>query len=149
MTIKDFKRSLAERRMIRSVVPEFSKWDPILPFSRTPMNKASKICLQTLINTYSLTVCLRVVGCTKFQMSTRKPEEFLPKVAGENSVTVRNDSLRQPMKFEYVIHVQHCYFHGSKRMGQWNKMGIFREFINYYQNAVAMLRSRKTLNKVQ
>jgi hypothetical protein len=45
-----------------------------------------------------------MIGSVEMQLGSLKPEKFLPKIAGESGISVRDNRMRHAMKFEYIIH---------------------------------------------
>jgi hypothetical protein len=71
-----------------------------------------------------------VIGSDEIQLGAMYLENFLPKIAGESGVSVKDNRIRHAMKLEDIIHeyLSHC---GSY---EWvlksTKMSIFGETIN-------------------
>ena len=49
--------------MVAGIVPVFFQGEPLSPFGRIGMYKATQVSRKTLINTFALVIRFRVVGC--------------------------------------------------------------------------------------
>ena len=67
------------------------------------MNETAKVCLEALVDALGLAVCLRVVTCAHTKRDPDQFEEFLPKCACEDPVTVGDNGVRKPMQLVNVI----------------------------------------------
>jgi hypothetical protein len=82
-----------EWRMTQGGVPGYivlvlGEVDPLDPFAWTGTDEATQEGLHALVYTFSLTVGLRMIGRRHSERDTGEAEKLLPKVAGEDSVTV-------------------------------------------------------------
>jgi hypothetical protein len=68
------------------------------------MNKTAQECLEALIDTLHLAVCLWVVSGAQLQRCTGELEQGLLEVTNKHQVMVRNDGRRQPMKLIHHVH---------------------------------------------
>lgn len=78
---------------------------PFIPMNVLPsifgfgVNKTSKILLPSLVNNFNLTITLRMICKRNLQLCATQFEQFTPKFAKENWISIRNDALRRSMKF--------------------------------------------------
>ena len=68
------------------------------PLGRTGVDKATEECLETLVDTLGLPVCLRVVTCAHAQRDLDQLEELLPKCTCKNPVPVGHNRVREAME---------------------------------------------------
>jgi hypothetical protein len=45
-----------------------------------------------------------MIGGAEMQLGSLEPEQFLPKIAGESGIFVRDNRMRHAMKLEDIIH---------------------------------------------
>lgn len=90
--------------MEERVVPKLSEGDPLEPARRASVQKAVQVCLKALIYLFHLTVRLRVVSGAHTDLSARKGEKSIPKVAGEYPILIKDDSRGHNVKAVNVVH---------------------------------------------
>ena len=66
--------------------------------------KTPQISLQTLIDDFSLTISLGMIGGVEMQLGALESEQFLPKIAGESWISIINNRMKHAMKLEDMIH---------------------------------------------
>jgi hypothetical protein len=45
-----------------------------------------------------------MIGCAEMQLGSLELEKFLPKIAGEIWISIRDNRIMNAMEFEYTIH---------------------------------------------
>ncbi|MFS8032031.1 hypothetical protein Hanom_Chr17g01552811 [Helianthus anomalus] len=80
------------------------------------MSETSQISLEAPIKHFRLAVRLRMVTCTHLQFCLTQAKQFLPKVAKENNIPVRNNGSRESMKTNNLFAKDRCDSFSSKRM---------------------------------
>jgi hypothetical protein len=118
------------------IIPEFNDNQPLLLFLETRVNKAMKKRFQTLINSFSLVVSLRMIGCAHFQAGSRHFKQCLPLLVREDWITIRNDG---SMEFINHIHENRSHIVCSICMGRWNEMSISCKFITMTKIQLALV----------
>jgi len=83
--------------MIICIIPPFFLWKPVNPLGLSFGSKAPKICFQTLVDNFGLTISLGVIGSAKMQLSALELEQYLSKVSSESVITVRDSRLWHAM----------------------------------------------------
>lgn len=78
--------------MITSVVPILSERNPLAPFGRTGIDIAAEERFHGLVEALCLTIGLWMIGGRHAKLNASQREQVLPKLAGENVVTVRHYS---------------------------------------------------------
>ena len=68
------------------------------------MNGTAQEHFQTLIDSFRLAVCLWMVCRGQMQFGAQKLEQFLPKLAGKDFVTVANNGHWQTVQLDHVVH---------------------------------------------
>jgi hypothetical protein len=66
--------------------------------------KTPQICFQTLVDNFHLTISLGMISCAEMQLGALELKQFLPKIACEIWVTIRNNRVRHAMKLEDLVH---------------------------------------------
>jgi hypothetical protein len=66
--------------------------------------KTPQICFQTLVDNFRLAISLGMISCAELQFCALYLEQFLPKIACESWVAIRNSRVRHAMKLEDLIH---------------------------------------------
>jgi hypothetical protein len=66
--------------------------------------KTPQKCFQTLVDSFSLSISLGMIGSVEMQLGSLEPEQFLPKIVGEIWITVEDSRVRHAMEFEDIIH---------------------------------------------
>jgi hypothetical protein len=68
------------------------------------VDKTAQVRLHALIHALCLAICLRVVRRTHSQGYASQSKEFLPQIAGEDTISVRNQGQWHTMQFVDRIH---------------------------------------------
>ena len=71
----------------------------------TGVCEATKEGFKALIYTLRLIIGLRVVCCTQAEFCTSVSKPFLPKVAGEHQITIRDDGVGKAMDRIDALHI--------------------------------------------
>jgi hypothetical protein len=72
----------------------------IFPFK----GKTPQVSIQTLIDDFSLTISLGMIGSFEMKLGALDSEQFWPKIAGECWISIRNNRMRHAMNLEDMIH---------------------------------------------
>lgn len=102
-----------------------------------------------MIYSFSLAIRLRMIGTTHFQLGVRHLEQFLPQSTSENFVSVRYDSIREPMQLIHLLHICLSHCQSCAWVIQSYKMSILRELVHHYEYAIVLLRFRQSLYEIQ
>lgn len=92
-TVVCYKGRGFDSRVVTGIVPELGQWQEETALLWARMNKASQVDLQALVDAFYLTISLGVVWYTHVQFRTNDSKQFLPKVASEDWVSIRYNSL--------------------------------------------------------
>jgi hypothetical protein len=66
--------------------------------------KTPQICFQALVDNFCLAISLGMISGAEMQFGALYLEQFLPKIACESWVVIRNNRVWHAMKLEDVIH---------------------------------------------
>jgi hypothetical protein len=78
MAVESFKRGASQRRVVRSIVPELSKWKPAKPLRGTGVYRAPEKSFKALVEAFSLAVGLGMVGRAHKKLGVCQTEQLLP-----------------------------------------------------------------------
>src|SRR6185503_7893199 len=88
------------------VVGEFSQSQPFCPIILPVIHKEPKILLYFLVDSFSLTICLRMVGCRRTEFDAKNGAELLHESGDKLGTSVTEDLLRDAMKFPDIVSVK-------------------------------------------
>jgi hypothetical protein len=91
ITVESFEWGTLQGRVVTGVIPQLGLRQPFLPFLRGLINCTTKKHLQTLVHSFTLAICLRMVCCACGQSNAHEFEKLLPKMCSEDLVPVRHN----------------------------------------------------------
>jgi hypothetical protein len=68
------------------------------------IRKKPQICFQTLVDNFHMTISLGMIRCAEMQLGALEIKQFLPKIACESWVTIRNNRVWHAMNLEDLVH---------------------------------------------
>lgn len=119
-----------------------------MPLFRGVIDSTSQEHFETLIDPLRLTIGLGVICRTKLQFDVVELEQFFPKSTDEYFVSVSDNGQWQPMKLNHIIQYYFGYVCSSKRVFQWNEVGILREAVYHNQDRTVAIRFWQALNEI-
>jgi hypothetical protein len=93
--------------------------------------KTPQICFQALVDNFSLTINIGMIGRAEMQLCSLELEQFLTKVASEGWIVVGGNRVRHSMKFEDINHENLSHDGCCERVLEGTQMSIFRKVIDY------------------
>jgi hypothetical protein len=107
MAVESFKWGAPQRRVVRNIVPELSKWKLAKPFRGTGVYRAPEKSFKALVEAFSLAVGLGMVGRAHQKLGVCQTEHLLPPLACEHFVTI-GDVIR-PKRIYFPEHFCYCF----------------------------------------
>jgi hypothetical protein len=75
-----------------------------------------------------------MIGCAEIQLGSLYLEHFLPKIAGENGISMKNNRRRNSMNLEDMIHENLTHNGGGKWVCKRTNMSILGMTINEHHD---------------
>jgi hypothetical protein len=72
-----------------------------------------------------------MISCDEMQLGSLEPKQFLPKIVGENWITVEDNRVRHAMEFEDIIHKNLIHCGCDEWVLKSTEMSIFGKTIYY------------------
>ena len=79
-----------------------------------------------------------MVGRAHAENGTSMAKEFLPKVACENRITIRDNRLRETTDGVNALHVEESNARSSIRMGKWQEMSKLGHLVDQNPDAIVL-----------
>jgi hypothetical protein len=92
------------------------------------------MCFQTLVDNFRLAISLGMIGCVEMQFGALYLEKFLPKIASESWVAIRNNRVWHAMKLEDLIHENLSHHGCCKWVLKGIEMSILGKAINNHHD---------------
>jgi len=89
-------------RMNLVVVLEFYKWQEPHPIILSLVGEESNILFQFLVDSFHLSVSLRVVDCGGCQLNSKQPVEFLGEFCYKLGTSIGDDFPRETVMFPHM-----------------------------------------------
>jgi hypothetical protein len=96
--------------------------------------KIPQICFQTLLDNLCLAISLGRISCAEMQLCALYLEQFLPKIACESWVAIRNIRVWHAMKLEDLIHEYLSHRGCCKWVLKGAEMSILGKAINNHHD---------------
>jgi hypothetical protein len=96
--------------------------------------KTSQICFQELVENFRLAISLGMISYAEMKFSAFYLEQFLPKIACESWVTIKNNRVRHAMNLEYLIHENLSHYGCCKQVLKGVEMRILGKAINNHHD---------------
>jgi hypothetical protein len=96
--------------------------------------ETTQICFQTLVDSFVLTISLGMTGNVEMQLGALKLEQFLPEIACESWIMVKDKRLGHSMEFEDIVHENLSHRGSYKWVLEGTKMSIYEKAINHYHD---------------
>ena len=139
-------RSCTYCSVIRGIVPPLCQWQPVHPILWPLGSHTTKRRLKAMINNLCLPISLWVIRSWKLDLSAYKLEQFLPKGADKNLISVRHYTSRHPMKL--IIH-EHLGNRGSwVGVGECHEVSVLAKAIHDHQDNRFTLCKKQALQKI-
>jgi hypothetical protein len=75
-----------------------------------------------------------MIGPAKMQLSSIELEQFLPKIASESWITIRDNRVGHAMEYENTIHQNLSHYGCGEWVLEGTKMNIFGKAIYYHHD---------------
>ena len=121
---------MAQRADWYGVEAELCPRKPLQPGARTVTSKAPQVHHDDAVSDLGLAVCLWVESRTTQELYTSKLEQFLPKAAGEDRVTIAHNRTRKAMKPDDVLEESSSHRLCGVGVTQGDEMSHLGEAVN-------------------
>lgn len=137
------ERGVARRRVDAVVDGELDQCERRAPLARVLDAMRAQHVLNNAVDTFSLTIRLRVVSCRHVQRASNKTEELAPEVARETWVTVTHESQWETVVTENVLEEQFGCLATSDACAHWRQAHGLAEAAHEHDNASVLMCVRR------
>jgi hypothetical protein len=89
-----------------------------------------QICFETVVDSFSLTIFLGMIGCDAMQLSSLEIEQLFSKFSSESGIMVRCNKVGHSMEFRYIVHKNLGHGGCCEWVLEGIKTSIFGKMIN-------------------
>ena len=130
------------------IIPKLTKRKPFGPLVRMSTDETPQKTLHLPINTLSLPISLRMIGCAHIKYSSCPLHQSLPEFACENWVSVRYYIEGHTMKLVNIVQKEFRNFPGCIGMFDRYEMTILCKFVNDHHDAIILIRRWQSLDEI-
>lgn len=94
------------------------------------MRKTPQVGFHALIDSLRLAIYMGMIGRAHMKLGADILEQFLPKVTGEDSVTIRDDGPWEAMDFVDTVHIQQSNLGFRTGVGKGKEVSIFSALVH-------------------